>query len=431
MSESHAAISIRPTFSSRVFKFFGSNLAKLLAIAVFIDALVIAYPLAAKVLAGEHLSWISQDSWRDILDAVGLLDLPTIAIALGLVLMSFGLWVRARIAWAFSLVLLTPNTILAMVKAESLFDPVTLYNGLLVLLLIRYWSSFSRSSLAAGTLFALASFVSLIWYAMLGSLYLGEEFQPPIKDLANAAYFSVVAMSTVGFGDIVPITHAARLFVISVIVVGITVFATALGAVITPLVSGKLRSLIQRKAKHSMRKNHVILCGATPLASNLYKNLMAKGEAVTVVLKPNALHEYPPNVDVVWGDASSTEVLTDAGVMNAKVVLALSQDDPDNAFIVLAVKSFPDCHAKTVVVVNAGQNLEKMRRVNADMVFSPQLLGAELLSRTLLGEEFDSSIIYELSFAKPISVEPAPASAEARGPTSPSPSAATNPTASS
>jgi Trk K+ transport system NAD-binding subunit len=59
-----------------------------------------------------------------------------------------------------------------------------------------------------------------------------------------------------------------------------------------------------------------------------------------------------------------------------------------------------------VAVVNASQNLEKMRRVNADMVFSPQLLGAELLSRTLLGEKFDSSIFYELSFAKPIASEP-------------------------
>jgi voltage-gated potassium channel len=88
-------------------------------------------------------------------------------------------------------------------------------------------------------------------------------------------------------------------------------------------------------------------------------------------------------------------------------VLALREDDPDNAFIVLAVKSFANCPAKTVAVVNASQNLEKMRRVNADMVFSPQLLGAELLSRTLLGETFDSSIFYELSFSKSISVEPA------------------------
>jgi voltage-gated potassium channel len=414
MSDLPAAISIRPTLLRRLAIWLNARLAKILALAVFFDAFWVGYPLASRVLRGEHLSWFSEESWRDIIRAVGLLDLPSVAFSLSLLLMFFGLWARARVAWAFSLILLIPTTIISALRAENLYDPIIWYNVVLILALMRYWSIFSRSSLAAGTLFALASFVSLIWYAMLGSLYLGKDFAPKIEDVATAAYFSVVAMSTVGFGDIVPITHTARLFVISVVVVGITVFATALGAVITPLIGGKLRELIQRKTRHSMRKNHLILCGSTPLATNLYKSLTAKGEAITVILKLNVNHEYPPNADIIWGDASGTETLLEAGVMDAKVVLALRDDDPDNAFIVLAVKSFAGCPAKTVAVVNASQNLEKMRRVNADMVFSPQLLGAELLSRTLLGEKFDSSIFYELSFAKSIPVEPADASGEPR-----------------
>lgn len=419
MRNPQTVVSIRPTLLSRIAKFYSSNLAKLLAVAVFLDAIWIAYPLVNRGLAGEHQFWLSHDSWRDVIFAVGLLDLPTVAIALALLLMSFGLWARARIAWAFSLVLLFSTTVIVIFRVNDFFSPVIIYNVFLVLALIRHWSVFNRNSLAAGTLFALASFVSLIWYALLGSLYLGDEFKPPINNLANAAYFSVVAMSTVGFGDIVPTTHAARLFVISVIVAGIMVFATALGAVITPLLGGKLRSLIQRKARHSMRKNHVILCGTTPLATNLYKNLTAKGEAVTVILKSNGDHEYPSNADIIVGDASSTQVLLEAGVMVAKVVLALREDDPDNAFIVLAVKSFAGCPAKTVAVVNGSQNLEKMRRVNADMVFSPQILGAELLSRTLLGEKFDSSIFYELSFAKSIPAEPAAEPSVNTNPTAP------------
>ena len=406
MSDLPAAISLRPTLLRRTAIWLNGHLAKILALAVLFDAFWIGYPLAARVLNGEHLSWFSEESWRDILRAIGLLDLPSVAFSLSLLLMFFGLWARARVAWAFSLILLIPTTIISALKAVSLYDPVILYNVVLILALIRYWSIFSRSSLAAGTLFALASFGSLMKYAMLGSLYLGRDFTPPIEDIATAAYFSVVAMSTVGFGDIVPTTHTSRLFVVSVVVVGITVFATALGAVIAPLIGGKLRELIQRKTRHSMRKNHLILCGSTPLATNLYKSLTAKGEAITVILKTNMNHEYPPNTDIIWGDASGTETLLEAGVMDAKVVLALRDDDSDNAFIVLAVKSFDNCPAKTVAVVNASQNLEKMRRVNADMVFSPQLLGAELLSRTLLGEKFDSSIFYELSFAKSIAAEP-------------------------
>ncbi len=406
MSNPMAHVLARPSAWRRVQKYLTPRLPRLLAFGVLLNAFLVVYPLVYRVWAGEHLSWMSQDSWRDAIDAIGLLDLPKVVIALALALMSVGLWSRARIAWAFSVVLLVSTTAIAFYKAGGFVDGVVLYNLILLAILFRFWSLFDRSSLAAGTLFALASLVSLVWYANLGVLYLGDQFQPPVTDLANAAYFSMVAMSTVGFGDIVPVTHTARLFVISVIVIGITVFATSLGAVITPFVGGKLRAIIQGRARLSMRKNHAILCGATPLALGLYRNLTAKSETVTVVLKPGVAHEYPADTDILWGDASSSETLIEAGVMDANYVLALREDDPDNAFIVLAVKSFPDCRAKTVAVVNSNRNLEKIRRVNPDMVFSPQILGAELLSRTLLGEPFDSSVFFELSFAKPMAPEP-------------------------
>jgi voltage-gated potassium channel len=47
---------------------------------------------------------------------------------------------------------------------------------------------------------------------------LGDEFTPPVHDLATAVYFSIVSMSTVGYGDIVPHAPTARLFTASVIV---------------------------------------------------------------------------------------------------------------------------------------------------------------------------------------------------------------------
>jgi voltage-gated potassium channel len=196
------------------------------------------------------------------------------------------------------------------------------------------------------------------------------------------------------------VTQVSRLFVISIIVLGITVFATSLGAVIGPVVGGQLRQIIQRKARLAMRKNHIILCGATPLAMNLYQSLTARGEAVTIILKPSVVHPYPDTADLIVGDPSSAEILIEAGVMTAAYVLALRDDDADNAFIVLAVKSFPDCPAKTVALVNANQNLEKIRRVKPDLAFSPQLLGAELLSRAMLGETFDNKMVTDLLFGR-------------------------------
>lgn len=92
MSDLPIAISLRPTLLRRVAIWLDARLAKILALAVLFDAFLIGYPLAARVLNGEHLSWLSEQSWRDIIGAVGLLDLPAVAFSLSLLLMFFGLW---------------------------------------------------------------------------------------------------------------------------------------------------------------------------------------------------------------------------------------------------------------------------------------------------------------------------------------------------
>ena len=377
----------------------------LLSLMVAFSGLMLIFPLIHRVWLGEHLHWFDQASWREIIDMIGLIELPRVFVGLCLLLMSVGLAMRARLAWAFSLLVFVPGFFVTIYSAWGVTSAKVIYDVVVVTMLLRYWSMFNRSSLTAGTLFAVASLISLLWYSMLGSLYLGEEFSPPIKDMPNAAYFSVVAMSTVGFGDIVPVTHVARLFVMSIIVMGITVFATSLGAIVGPIASGKLRQILRHKARRSMRKNHIILCGTTPLALSLFRSLTDRGELVTVVLRSGTKHDYPDTADIVFGDPFGTDTLREAGVEQANHVMALRADDPDNAFIVLAVRSFPNSKARTVVLVNNSENLEKIRRVDADVVFSPELLSAELLARAISGEVIDQGSISDLFFAKPIGSE--------------------------
>ena len=206
-------------------------------------------------------------------------------------------------------------------------------------------------------------------------------------------------MSTVGFGDIVPITDTARLFTVSIVVFGITVFATSLGAVIGPIVGGKLQNVFHHKAMRSMRKNHIILCGASQFAVSVYKSLLQKGRSVTVIIPENTPHHYPDSADIILGDASSRAILEQAGVVDARYVLAMRADDPDNAFIVLAVKEIQGCQARTVAMVNNSENIEKVRGVKPDLVLSPQLLGAELLSRALTGQSMEGNVVSELFFS--------------------------------
>ncbi|HAP24904.1 MAG TPA: voltage-gated potassium channel protein [Achromobacter sp.] len=374
-----------------------------LAILVALDGYAFMHPVLREVRAREYSFWLALDNWHEIMRVVGLLEIPRLVLGVGLQVIALGLILKARIAWAFSLVLLIGIGTFAIL-GDGGRAGLGIYTLVLVIALVAYWRRFDRASVTAGSLFALVSVLSLMIYAVFGTLYLGNEFNPPILDAGTALYFSIVSMSTVGYGDIVPHSGTARLFTASIIILGITVFATSVSAIAGPVIGGNLKRLVKGRFSSAMRKNHIIIAGATPLALSVYQGLRARNEEVTVIVPTGMAHDYPAATDLIEGDPSSVDVLHVAGVTRARYVLALRDDDAENAFIVLAAKEATGADgAKTVALVNTSKHLEKIRRVQPDLVFSVQLLGAELLTRAINGEPMDSQAITDLFFAKPSS----------------------------
>ncbi|CAB3831707.1 MULTISPECIES: voltage-gated potassium channel protein [Achromobacter] len=374
-----------------------------LAILVALDGYAFMHPVLREVRAREYSFWLALDNWHEVMRVVGLLEFPRLVLGVGLQVIAIGLILKARIAWAFSLVLLIGIGTFAILDNRGGVG-LGVYTMVLVIALAVYWRRFDRASVTAGSLFALVSIMSLLIYAVFGTLYMGAEFNPPVTDAGTAFYFAIVSMSTVGYGDITPHTINARLFTASIIILGITVFATSISAIAGPVIGGNLKRLVKGRFSTAMRKNHIIVAGATPLALSVYDGLRRRGDEVTVIVPPGMPHEYPAAADLIEGDPSSVEVLRNAGISRARYVLALRADDAENAFIVLAAKEATgEGGAKTVALVNTSKHLEKIRRVQPDLVFSVQLLGAELLARAINGEPMDGQAIADLFFAK---VEP-------------------------
>lgn len=335
--------------------------------------------------------------WKELISTFGLLTLPQVVLGIAIVLMSLGLLLRARVAWSFSLILLIAVAVfdLLLPTGDHRIGYLSLFD---CLCLLWFWREFSQSSLAAGTLFALISFGSLLAYALCGSLYLGDQFHPAIDELSTALYFSTVSMSTVGFGDIVPFTATSRLFTVSIIILGITVFATSISAIIGPVIGGNLKRMIKGRISHAMRKNHMIIIGATPLALSVYNGLKERDETITVIVPPGVPHDYPEEADLLIEDPSSDKVLREAGADKANYILVLRSDDSDNAFIVLAAKEVVNSDTKILALVNSDKNLSKIKRVQPDIVFSLQTLASEMLLRKLSGEKMDTENLMDLLF---------------------------------
>ncbi len=341
----------------------------------------------------------------------GTLVVPRALLGVAMVTMSIGLLLRSRFSWSVSLLLTAATLVLGFHLRQSFYTLLAYYNGVLLLVLLLSHKVFDRSSVAAGSLYALVSSLTLLLYAVFGAFYLGRDFTPPIHDLATALYYAIVTMSTVGYGDIIPHTVEARLFTVSIIILGITVFATSISAIIGPIVSGSLQRILQRKEKRMKRRDHFIIAGRTALAHNTYLELRRRGQPVTVILTQPPSGEDYSDADVIVGDPTSLEVLRRAGADQARAVLAMRDDDSENAFIVLAVKEL-ESKVRTVAAVNDSKHVSRVKRVHPDIIIAPQVLGGELLAMALSGESIRSEDVMErfLHFDATPNPPPAPGS---------------------
>lgn len=327
--------------------------------------------------------------------------LPPLLIGLGLLTMALGVLLRSRLAWIMALLLvMTAMISLLLGQHRSVYALLFYFVFVLVVLLVS-WRHFDRSSVAASTLFALTSVAMLLIYATFGALYLGAAFKPAITDLTTALYFSMVTMSTVGYGDITPQTTEAKLFTVSVIVLGVAVFATSLTAVIAPMVSRSLQRIVNRKGSGMKREKHFVVIGNTSLAINTWRELARRGRPVTRLLREAPLEAVGDQVDadVVVGDPSDLDVLRQAGAQQAEAVLAMLADDSENAFVVLAVKELAGS-ARTIAAVNDASHLGRIKLVQPDLVIAPQVLGGELMAMLLSGEKVTADFVLERVFQR-------------------------------
>lgn len=325
--------------------------------------------------------------------------LPPLLIGGGMLIMAAGLLWRSRLAWTMAL-LLALTGVTSLLVGQHAQSPLLLgYFALMLAALFVAWRQFDRSSVAASTLFAVTSVVMLLMYATFGAYYLGTDFKPQITDLVTALYYAIVTMSTVGYGDITPQTPETKLFTVSIIVLGVAVFATSLTAVIAPMVSNSLKRIVTRKETRMKRENHFVVIGAGSLAVNCARELARRGHPVTRILRVAPDTSDSRDADIVIGDPSNVDVLREAGADRAEAVLAMLVDDSENAFVILAVKEL-EGKARTVAAVNDAKNLSRVQLAQPDVVISPQVLGGELTAMLLSGEEVTPDFVMRHVFQR-------------------------------
>ncbi len=206
-------------------------------------------------------------------------------------------------------------------------------------------------------------------------------------DLFDAFYMTLITISTVGFGEIKPLSHGGRILTAFIIISGISVLTYTLGQVVKIFVEGELTQLLGRRKLEkqiSRLKDHYIICGYGRIGKIISQEL-ADDNIPFIVIEQN-----PDLVEILEQDhylyinmdATTEDALLKAGVMKAKGIVTVVHSDADNVFITLTAKGLrPDIFI--LARSSDAENQEKLLRAGASRVVCPYLMGGRRMFQVL------------------------------------------------
>lgn len=309
----------------------------------------------------------------------------SVALGLFLIFLGKGLFERRRRSWRVSLV------VLAILVANSLFRGVprtSILSLVLLTALVVYRRQFCMPPIVAlgyAQIVALASVVFALAYGVGGSYLLREDFAG-VASLSDAVYFSIVTYSTVGYGDITPQSENARLFVSSMIPIGLVAFATALTALVGPEVERRMKGVLSIMQRFQNLTDHVIVCGFSAVSETVLSEL-AKSNATCLVVENRI--EFGEllrdrGYEVLAGDPTHRETLQNAGLLSASALVCCHDVDSVNMLIAVTAKDLRDQgkrrKPRIIVRIEDEENIPKALRVGADEVISPSTIGGQMIA---------------------------------------------------
>lgn len=200
----------------------------------------------------------------------------------------------------------------------------------------------------------------------------------------DAFYMTITVISTVGGGELVPLSFAGRVLTLFVIVTGIGVLSYALLSMVQYVIEGQLRRAVGSRAMRrrvSKLENHLLLCGFGRVGAEIARMFQAQG-APFVLIDQNTdrLKEATElGYRVIPGDAADVDVLHQAGIERARALVTALDSDAYNIYVTISARVLrPDLYI--VSRASAPDAEARLKLAGANHVVSPYTAGARLMS---------------------------------------------------
>lgn len=197
----------------------------------------------------------------------------------------------------------------------------------------------------------------------------------------DAIYMTVITLTTVGFGEVVPLDYNSKVFTIFLILASVVIMGYAL-SIITEYILSKnnLEELKHKKMEKEINgfKNHVVICGYGRNGKQAAQKLLTHKKAFVVIDKNKDAEERLKldNVPYIIGNANEDEVLMKAGIDRASNFISALPNDADNLFVVLSTRQIN----KNINIISRASNessYDKLKFAGANNVILPDKIGGD------------------------------------------------------
>jgi len=207
-------------------------------------------------------------------------------------------------------------------------------------------------------------------------------------DFLDSLFMTVITLASVGYGETRPLDTPGRIFTIVLILMGVAALGNLVNQLARGFAEGYFQEGLQRRRRFQMLskiENHFIVCGYGRIGQQVCQDFVAEGAAFVILEKDLDLVRKAEQDGFLAlpGDASSDEMLLEAGVVRARCVLTALPSDAENLFVVLSAKIL-NPKILTIARASSDEGALKLARVGADKVVSPYVTGAKRMAALAL-----------------------------------------------
>ena len=206
-------------------------------------------------------------------------------------------------------------------------------------------------------------------------------------DWGDCLWMVLITISTIGYGEIEPLSPQGRLVTVLIVIGGLLVVQLSIQRVLGLTESGYFLRLRELRFQQSLlrMRDHVILCGYGRMGQEIAAQLQKDAIPLVVIeTDPDRRDVAEANgLNVVNADATMDDTLLEAGLEHCRSLVAALSGDASNLYVILSARDLrPDC--RLIARANSDEATSKLRLAGASVVVSPYVAGGRVMAASAL-----------------------------------------------